>query len=103
MIQSLVQARIEERYNSISESTVGIIFLGTPHQGSKKVAYATVLSNIAIALRNKTQPRLVKALQINSEELMQLAADFRLQVSKYHVYSFYETEPMKGRSTVVSQ
>ena len=32
MIQSRLQARAEKRYNSISEFTVGIIFLGTPHQ-----------------------------------------------------------------------
>lgn len=99
--QSLFQATIEQRYNSISESTVGIVFLGTPHRGSENVAYGKVLETLATAVRKKPSPRLINALQVNSEALMRLTTDFRLQVPKYQVYSFYEMKPMKTLSALV--
>ena len=55
-----------------------------------------------MAVLNKPSPRLVNALQVNSEALMRLTADFRFQVPKYQVYSFYEMKPMKPLSTLVS-
>ncbi|OCK79674.1 hypothetical protein K432DRAFT_354452 [Lepidopterella palustris CBS 459.81] len=99
--QALFQAKIEPRYNSISESTIGIVFLGTPHRGSEKAVYGKVLASLATTLLNKPSPRLVKALQVNSEALMRLTTDFRFQLPKYQVYSFYETKPMKMLSTLV--
>src|SRR2546421_45713 len=98
----LFQAKIEQRYNSISESTVGIVFLGTPHRGSEKAAYGKVLASLATTVLNKPSPRLVNALQVNSEALMRLTTDFRFQLPKYQVYSFYEMKPMKTLSTLVS-
>ncbi|KAI9773955.1 MAG: hypothetical protein M1839_001967 [Geoglossum umbratile] len=100
--QALFQARIEQRYNSISESTIGIIFLGTPHRGSEKAAYGKVLATAATVALNKPPPRLLNALQVNSEALMRLTTDFRFQLPKYQVYSFYEMKPMKMFSTLVS-
>ena len=99
--QSLFQATIEQRYDNISESTVGILFLGTPHRGNRKAAYGKVLANLATAIPNRPSPRLVDALQVNSGELMQLTAYFRFQVPKYQVCSFYELKPMTMLSTLV--
>ncbi|KAH0552892.1 hypothetical protein GP486_006908, partial [Trichoglossum hirsutum] len=99
--QALFQAKIEQRYNSISESTVGIMFLGTPHRGSEKVAYGKVLASLATTVLNKPSPRLVKALQVNSKALMRLTTDFKFQLPKYQVHSFYEMKPTKMLSTLV--
>ena len=98
----MFQAKIEQRYNSISESTVGIVFLGTPHRGSEKAAYGKVLTSLATTVLNKPSPRLVNALQVNSEALVRLTTDFRFQLPKYQVYSFYEMKPMRMLSTLVS-
>ena len=103
MFQSLLQATIEPRYNIISESTFGIMFLGTPHRGTDKTSYGKILATVATASLNKPSPRLVNALQVNSEALLRLTTDFRLQVPKYQVYSFYEMKPMKMLSTLVSR
>ncbi|MCJ1349722.1 hypothetical protein MMC31_007963, partial [Peltigera leucophlebia] len=100
--QSLFQAKIEERYNSINESTVGIVFLGTPHRGSEKAVYGKILTTLATTVLNKPSPRLINALQLNSEALMRLTTEFRFQLPKYRVYSFYEMKPMKMLSTLVS-
>jgi hypothetical protein len=100
--QALFQAKIEARYKNISESTIGIIFLGTPHRGSEKATYGKVLATVATGLLNKPPPRLVQALQENSGALMRLTTDFRFQLPNYQVYSFYETKPMRILSSLVS-
>ena len=79
------------------------MFLGTPHRGSEKAAYGKVLSNIATSVLNKPPSRLINALQVNSEALMRLTTEFRFQLPKYQVYSFYEMKPMKVFSTLVSE
>lgn len=78
------------------------MFLGTPHRGSEKAAYGKVLANLATTVLHKPSPRLVNALRVNSEALMRLTTEFRFQLPKYQVYSFYETKPMKMFSTLVS-
>ena len=78
------------------------MFLGTPHRGSEKAAYGKVLATLATTVLNKPSPRLINALQVNSEALMRLTTDFRFQLPDYKVYSFYEMKPMKLLSTLVS-
>ena len=78
------------------------MFLGTPHRGSQKAAYGKVLSILAATVLNKPSPRLVDALQANSEALMRLTTDFRFQLPRYQIYSFYEMKPMKIVSGLVS-
>ena len=45
--QALLQARLETRYQSIEDTTLGPIFLGTPHRSSDKAPYGKVLVNVA--------------------------------------------------------
>jgi len=99
--QALFQASIEPLYLDIHESTAGIVFLGTPHRGSDKAAYGKVLATLATAVLHKPAPQLVNALQANSDALMRLTTDFRFQLPRYQVYSFYETKPMKMLSSLV--
>lgn len=99
--QALFQAKNEPRFNSLSESTLGIIFLGTPHRGSEMASYGNVFASIANAVMIKPPPRLINALQSNSGALMRLTTDFRSQLPKYQVYSFYEMKPMKMLSGLV--
>ena len=79
------------------------MFLGTPHRGSEKASYGKILATLATTILNKPPSRLVNALQVNSDALMRLTTDFRFQVPKYQVYSFYEMKPMKILSTLVSR
>ena len=77
------------------------MFLGTPHRGSEKAAYGKILSDIATSVLHQPSSRLINALQVNSEALMRLTTEFRFQLPKYQVYSFYEMKPMKVLSTLV--
>ena len=45
--QALLQARLETRYQLIEDTTLGPIFLGTPHRSSDKAPYGKVLVNVA--------------------------------------------------------
>jgi hypothetical protein len=85
----------------ISDVTVGIIFLGTPHRGSEKASYGEVLAKVATEVMHKPAPALVRALRANSEALMRLTTDFRFQMSQYQVCSFYEMKPMRIFSSLV--
>lgn len=101
VFQALCQARIETQFNSINESTVGIVFLGTPHQGSEKATYGKILARVAETAAHKPKSRIISALQANSDPFMRLTSDFRFQLSDYHVVSFYELRPTKPFSTLV--
>ncbi|KAH8588254.1 hypothetical protein B0O99DRAFT_693645 [Bisporella sp. PMI_857] len=92
--QALLSARIESQYSSINESTVGIIFFGTPHTGSEKAAYGKILGSVASAMINKPSSKLLSALQSNSDILARLTSDFRHQLPQYQIVTFYETRPM---------
>ncbi|KAK5188831.1 hypothetical protein LTR47_011690 [Exophiala xenobiotica] len=98
--QALFQARLESRYQSIKNATTGLIFLGTPHRGSDKATYGKVLANVAQFISHKPPPRLLSALQTNSDVLLQLTTNFRFQLPDYEVYSFFELRPIKGLSSL---
>ncbi|KAN0079157.1 Alpha/Beta hydrolase fold [Elaphomyces granulatus] len=99
--QALFQAKIEPQYQTISEVTVGIIFLGTPHRGSEKASYGEVLANVARTVMHKPAPDLINALRANSDALMRLTTDFRFQLPNYQVCSFYEMKPMPIFSSLI--
>lgn len=100
-IQALTWASIEPQYKNINGHTVGIIFFETPHQGSEQTSYGKVLINIATTVLQKPTSRLIDALQTNSDQLLRLTSEFKFQLPKYKVASFYELKPMKHFATPV--
>ncbi|KAI9764687.1 MAG: hypothetical protein M1839_005787 [Geoglossum umbratile] len=99
--QALVQASVETRYKNICERTVGIIFFGTPHQGSGVAGYGEVLTRVAASVVREPSTQFVRALRANSGQLTQLTEEFRLRLPKCPVVSFYELRPMRGAFSVV--
>jgi hypothetical protein len=92
--QALLQARLEPRYKAIHDATLGILFFGTPHQGSDKATYGKVLATVAQKLSLRPSSRLVEALESNSDVLLHLTADFKFQLPQYRIVSFYEQRPL---------
>lgn len=79
------------------------MFLGTPHRGTENAGYGQVLATLARTVMDKPSQSLINTLK-NSEALMQLTNDFRFQITKYQVFSFYELRPMKKKlSNLVSK
>ncbi|KAL9073480.1 MAG: hypothetical protein Q9161_002901 [Pseudevernia consocians] len=89
-----------EKHRSIKISTYGIIFMGTPHQGSGNVQIGKSLLNIARVFV-ETNDRLIKNLEEYSEWLQQqlgqygpISGDF---VTKF-AYEEYKTPTVMGHS-----
>lgn len=103
VIKALLLSRIDHLYESIYQQTIGIAFFGTPHKGSEMADYGGVLAKIATNIMHKPDSKLIRALKSNSDELVQLASDFRHQLPQYSIVSFYELKPMGIPGSLVSR
>ncbi|KAF6832893.1 hypothetical protein CPLU01_05842 [Colletotrichum plurivorum] len=75
----------------IKQDTSGIIFLGTPHQGSSLPIAASLLGKLTALLGSNTA--LLLTLQSNHNQLSDLEDDFRRVAADKQITSFYETKP----------
>ncbi|KAG4442234.1 hypothetical protein IFR05_002283 [Cadophora sp. M221] len=96
--QALVIAQNESRHKQIHDSVRGVIFFGTPHQGSGLANYATVLARIPLVIGIDTHPQLLNSLRKTSKDLKRLTDDFRdcIDATGISVVSFYELRTLNG-------
>ena len=83
--QALVLADHGNTFRDIRLSTAGIIFLGTPHQGSEAAVYGVWLAQVMG--HDKT---LLESLRRNSPALHEIARDFEASYSNVDIVCFYE-------------
>ena len=83
--QALVLADHGNTFRDIRLSTAGIIFLGTPHQGSEAAVYGVRLAQ-AVG-HDKT---LLESLKRNSPALYDIARDFEAGYHNVDIVCFYE-------------
>ena len=83
--QALVLADHGNTFRDIRLSTAGIIFLGTPHQGSEAAVYSVWFAQ-AVG-HDKT---LLESLRRNSPALHDIARDFEASYSNADIVCFYE-------------
>ncbi|KAJ5494100.1 hypothetical protein N7463_010187 [Penicillium fimorum] len=92
-----------EHLRSVYVSTFGILFLGTPHNGSDIAKWGLLLQNICSAVFPKrfmeTSPQLVKALRTNNETLQHINSLFVDIMGRFHIYFFHETQSTDVRGT----
>lgn len=86
-VQALVVADHGDTFKNIRLSTTGIIFLGTPHQGSDAAVYGVWLAQVA--RRDKT---LLESLRKNDTFLYDIARDFEESYHNVDIVCFYENE-----------
>ena len=101
--QALVWAHNEPRYNGIKTNTKGVVFLATPHRGSKKADYGKILVNVATGVMNRPRSGLIRALKANSGTFEELTSEFKFQASSYQIVSFYELKSMSMVSRPVGE
>lgn len=96
-LKAIHSAHSDSRFGDISRDTVGIIFLGTPHQGSTISWIGEILARLTIL--SGSDATLLKLLSHGSPALLDLKRDFSAAVTSIInqkpllVYSFYETLP----------
>ncbi|CAG7985244.1 unnamed protein product [Penicillium salamii] len=92
-----------EHLRSVYVSTFGILFLGTPHNGSDIAKWGLLLNNICNAVLPKkfleTSPQLVKTLRANNETLQHINSLFVDIMGRFHIYFFHETRSTDVRGT----
>ncbi|KAH8743168.1 Alpha/Beta hydrolase protein, partial [Hyaloscypha finlandica] len=84
------------------DATVGIVFLGTPHQGSRIADRGAYVAKIAKYSGLVTPNRkILESLSRNSGELFDKAEQFRDVCTGIQLCSFYENMPLSGARQVV--
>ncbi|PGH21490.1 hypothetical protein AJ80_03158 [Polytolypa hystricis UAMH7299] len=93
--QAIIRAHETPNYVHILEHLYGIIFLATPHRGSKKwgsvgaIAAGTLK---ALSLGFSTNDRLVKDLKNGSAKLEQIGRSFIHRTENFRIVSFFELQ-----------
>ncbi|KAK4222931.1 hypothetical protein QBC38DRAFT_503573 [Podospora fimiseda] len=107
--QALHTAHYERDFNGIANATKGIFFFGTPHIASSKDQWhhvAKAYSSLDKPSIWFTRSRLMKALQKDSDELMDMMDKFRHMLMKdgsqrWAIGNWYELNPMPGAKAVI--
>jgi hypothetical protein len=95
--------RPEPHLHKILRSTLGIIFLGTPHHGAGLAKWAEVVAR-SIGLVKQTNPDILEVLRRDSEVLARIQDGFHTMVKArklvepppIEVICFYEELPVLG-------
>ena len=104
-IQALLISRgsAQEHLKALLESTFAIAFMGTPHTGSTKAEWASVLSRLGSVLR-QTNRNILSVLEPRSEVLANVQQEFhtmfddrsRNQGSRVEIHCFFEEVAVTG-------
>lgn len=95
------------RWKEIAPATYGVIFLGTPHRGSKSASMGKMAFRITQVFTQTPNLKLLQGLEKHSDNLDMVGDSFRQTILKHNltVYSFREerkTRKFKVLSIMVS-
>ncbi|KAL8668337.1 MAG: hypothetical protein Q9168_007032 [Polycauliona sp. 1 TL-2023] len=85
---AFILARSDDKYSKIVSQIHGMLFLSTPHKGSK---YAHTLNNILNAAPSSARKIYVSELELNSTSLQDINEQFRTMCGDLTLVSFYES------------
>ncbi|KAG4441981.1 hypothetical protein IFR05_002549 [Cadophora sp. M221] len=84
---------------AIRNATWGLVFFGTPHHGGNLVNLGKFVSAAVRSVTGSSKNTLLQNLERDGFMTDELSEDFREELEKYHILSFYETKVEK-RSAV---
>lgn len=87
----------------IAPATYGIVFLGTPHRGSKSATIGKFAYQISAFVAKSPNIKLFQALERNSETLDSIGDMFSQTLSKHHIQVISFREEKKTRKFLIFQ
>jgi protein SERAC1 len=105
--QALIRCRgANPNLQSVLRSTIGIIFMGTPHSGPSLSRWGRIIAQY-LNFTRQADASVINALQPESSLIENVQKDFGqlLQFSKtnMHIFCFYESSPIRGVGEIVSK
>ncbi|KAK4163332.1 Alpha/Beta hydrolase protein [Cladorrhinum sp. PSN259] len=78
--------------------TKAVIFLGTPHRGSKSAGWGTTVANLSKLLLQDVNDKILRNLEVHGEMLEKIDGEFKFLVQKYNfrIHSFQEGRGISG-------
>lgn len=84
-------------HRDITQSTKGIVFMGTPHLGADVAAWGKLLGNIGnVVTFGSFRTDLLKDLKSKSREFGEIAKAFVERAADLQIVSLFERRPTKG-------
>ncbi|KAF8541495.1 hypothetical protein BDD12DRAFT_878614 [Trichophaea hybrida] len=83
-----------DSYRRLYDMIYGVVFMGTPHQGSSMANLGSIASSIVTAMGIPTNPKLVKSLKKDSSMLGMVSNSFTNWLDHLHIVSFYKMDTM---------
>lgn len=93
----LIHATLDtSTHGPIAHCIRGVIFLGTPHRGSRSASQAQIISKIVntATLGSGVRSDLLRTLQVPSPELETISRHATQLLKKISIVSFYERKPL---------
>lgn len=80
------------QYGPILASTTGVVFMGTPHRGSRLASWATILANVtnSLTLGQGVRNDLLRELRRNSDLLKDVSRQFVHRAAPLKIWTFVE-------------
>jgi hypothetical protein len=89
-------------FKTILRSTVGVVFLGTPHRGAKSAELGVLLAHAVNVFGAGWKQGILQTLKYESEELLGLEDEFAQISSSKELVCFHEIKETKGMGLVRS-
>lgn len=91
-MKALIHSKLNrDNQSTITLSTYGIVFFGTPHAGSSIASLGKLLLTLVSPVAS-TNTSLIRHLQQNSEWLRMQTEQFNPISSEFDIITFYETD-----------
>lgn len=100
---ALSQSSVNEaaRWKCIAPATFGIIFLGTPHRGSKSASLGLIAYHITQLATRRPNLRLLKGLERNSETLDRIGDSFLQTINRHKIRLCTFREELETRKYLI--
>ncbi|EER27671.1 hypothetical protein CPC735_030070 [Coccidioides posadasii C735 delta SOWgp] len=89
--QAYVQGICSDKFSAIVKNIHAVIFLSTPHHGTKLARSLNWI--LSISIFGHSSKRYIRELDVNSRTIREITESFRSFIHNLEIFSFYELQP----------